>query len=104
MYNLFFPLILTIIIEFIIIWLFIKDNPLKLFFYSILVNMVTLPLATYLYIYFYQNLLVLEGSVFMVEALLLKFLLELDYKKAILISLTANFTTFMVGIILGYYI
>ncbi len=104
MYNLFFPLILTIIIEFIIIWLFIKDNPLKLFFYSILVNMVTLPLATYLYIYFYQNLLVLEGSVVMVEALLLKFLLELDYKKAILISLTANFATFMVGIIIGYYI
>jgi hypothetical protein len=101
MYNLILPLIITIIIEFIILWLFKREKPLILFLYSILINSITLPLATYSYLYLYPNLILIEILVVLVEALIIKFLLEVHYKKAILISFVANLCTFLVGVIMG---
>lgn len=97
MYSLIIPWLLTVIIEFVIIWLFIRKEPEKLLFYSFLVNSITLPLATYGYNYIYPNLILIEALVFLGETLLLKLMLEIDYSKAILISLVANITTAMLG-------
>ena len=98
--NLIIPWILTILIEFIIIWIFIRENPEKLLFYSLIINSITLPLATFIYIYLFHNFLLIEIAVFLVETFLLKIILELKYEKAVLISLIANFISALVGILI----
>lgn len=91
-------LIVTIIVEFLILYLFIKNSPFKLFIYSVLINSLTLPLATYAYLNLLSNIFIVELSVIFVEGLLLMVLLEMDYKKAFLISLIANSVTAITGL------
>lgn len=98
--SLIIPWILTIFIEFIIIWFFIRENPEKLFFYSLIINSITLPLATLTYIYFFHNFLLIEIAVFLVEIFILKIILELSYEKAVLISLMTNFISSLVGVLI----
>ena len=102
MYSLIIAWILTIFIEFIVIWGFKKKYPFKLFFYSFIVNSITLPLASYTYFYIYSNLIMVEVLVVIIEGLFLKYLLNIDYKMAMLLSLVANLSTFLVGVIWGY--
>jgi len=102
MYGLIIAWILTIFIEFMIIWGFEKNEPLKLLFYSFIVNSITLPLASYTYLHIYPNLIMVEFLVIVAEGLLLKYLLEIDYKRATLLSFVANLSTFLVGVIWGY--
>ncbi len=102
MYNLILPLIITIIVEFFIFWLFKREKPLILFLYSILINSITLPIATYSYLYIYHDLILMEFLVVLVEALFIKFLLEIDYKKSFFISFIANLSTFLIGLIIGF--
>lgn len=102
MYSLIIAWILTIFIEFMIIWVFEKNEPLRLLFYSFIVNSITLPLASYTYLHIYPNLIMVEFLVIVAEGLLLKYLLEIDYKRAILLSFAANLSTFLVGAIWGY--
>jgi len=97
MYSLIIPWILTLFIEFLVIWLFIRKEPLKLLFYSFLINSITLPLATFTYTYLYPSFLLTETTVFLVETVLLKLLLEIDYPRALSISLTANIITALFG-------
>jgi hypothetical protein len=94
--------ILTVTLEFFIILIFIKDQPLKILVYSILINSVTLPIATYSYNYIFTNFLLIETVVFLAESVLLMLLLKIKYPKALLISLTANFVTAIVGLFLSY--
>ena len=98
MYSLIIPWILTIFIEFLIIWLFIRKEPLKLLFYSFLINSITLPLATFSYLYLYHSFFLTETTVFLVETVLLKLLLDIDYPWALSISLAANIVTALVGL------
>jgi hypothetical protein len=100
MYSLIIPWILTLFIEFLVIWLFIRKEPLKLLFYSFLINSITLPLATFSYLYLYPSFLLTETVVFLVETALLKLLLEIGYSRALSISLVANIITAL----LGFYI
>ncbi|EKQ54119.1 MAG: hypothetical protein B655_0920 [Methanobacterium sp. Maddingley MBC34] len=97
MFRLIIPWILTLFIEFIVIWLFIRKEPLKLLFYSFLINSITLPLATFSYLYLYPSFLLTETLVFLVETVLLKLLLEIDYPRALSISLVANIITALIG-------
>ncbi len=99
MYNLIYSWIITVIIEFFVFWLFIKKESSKLFAASILINSVTLPLATSIYLFFYPNLILIEVAVFLVEIFLLKLLLEVEYKESILISVVANSATALLGLI-----
>jgi|GEM_PF-597410 hypothetical protein len=98
MYLIIFPWILTLIIEFAILWLFIRKEPFKLFSVSLLINSVTLPLATLSYQYLFFNLLLTETIVWLSESIFLKILLEIDYKKALIISLVANLVTSVLGL------
>jgi hypothetical protein len=97
MYNFILPWILTILIEFVVIWLIIRKDTSKLLAYSILINSITLPLATYSYIYIYHNFLLTELVVMIIESLLLMLLLNIKYSKALIISITANIITGLVG-------
>jgi len=102
MYSLVVAWILTIFIEFLIIWHFQRKKPLNLLFYSFLVNSITLPLASYTYFHIYPNLIMVEVLVVIIEVVFLKYLLNVEYKRAILISFAANLSTFLVGVLWGY--
>lgn len=91
---------ITIIVEFLIMWLFIRDKPEKLFLYSLLINSFTLPIATYSYQNILGNIYIIEISVILVESVLIMVLLKIKYNKALLISLVANFVTALIGFII----
>jgi len=90
-------LTITIMVEFNVIWIIIRKKPLELFIYSVLVNSLTLPLATYGYYYVLNNLFLIELIVVLAESLLLMILLRLKYPKALAISFAANFITALIG-------
>lgn len=88
---------LTILIEFGIIWLFIRKDPIKLLSYLALINVITFFAANYLY-YILKLFFVIETGVVIVESFLIMGLLKQKYPKSLLISFTANITTAVVGI------
>lgn len=95
------PWLVTVIVEFLVLWIFVKNKPLTLLFYSVIINSLTLPIATYSYLYFLNNFFVIEFVVIMVESVLLMYLLEIKYSKALLISIIANGITSFIGYILS---
>ncbi len=98
MINLILALLITIIVEFLIFYLFLRKSPLKLLIYSVLINSFTLPLATYIYVYILNNFLIVEISVVLVESVLIMLLMEIKYKKSVLISLIANLVSAIIGL------
>ena len=88
----------TVTVEFFILWLFTRDRPAKLFLYSLLINSFTLPLATYSYYNILNNIYIIEIAVIFIESILIMLLLEMKYRTAFLISLTANFVTAVIGL------
>lgn len=94
--NFFIPLIFTILIEFIVYVILIKKRVAMLFFYSILINSFTNPLAN-LAADFNYNFILIEFLVFVVETLLIKKLFGTKYNRAVLISLLANLITSISG-------
>jgi hypothetical protein len=98
MINLILALLITIIVEFLIFYLFFRKSPLKLFIYSVLINSFTLPLATYIYIYILNNFLIAEIMVVLVESVLIMLLMEIKYKKSVLISIVANLVSAIIGL------
>jgi len=95
-----FSLIITIILELGIYLFFIKRPILNILGYVILINCVTHPLATIFYKQL-ENLIIVEFSVFIVEIFLIKWSFEIDYKKAIQISVIANLLTAILGKIIS---
>jgi hypothetical protein len=98
MIDLLLALLITIIVEFLILWFIFKDSPLKLFIYSVIINSFTLPIATYIYLNVLNNILIVELSVILIESVLIMFLFEIKYKKAIFVSLIANLVTAAIGL------
>lgn len=86
-------LLSTIIVEFLVYWGFIRKNPVRLFFYSILINSLTLPLGNYTYQYLLHNFLLIEAIIVVAESVLLWLLLKQKYHNALLLSLIANILT-----------
>lgn len=100
--NYFLILLLTIIIEFFIYLIFIRKNILNLLLYSVLINSLTNPLANFMYQlkpWLFSQIFIIELGVFVMEIFFIKFLFEISWKKAILISLVANLASFIFGII-----
>ncbi len=92
-------LFLTIVIEFFVYCFFVDEQKKKLFVFSALINSLTLPLATYLFLFFLKNFFIVEAIVFFSEAFLIKTLLKTNYKKAFVISFIANFITSLISLI-----
>jgi len=92
-------LVLTILVEFLIFYIFIRKEPAKLLFYSLIINSFTLPIATNIYLNLINNLFLVEIGVFLAESVLLMLILRIKYKKAILISLIANSITAIMSIL-----
>ncbi|NMB86139.1 MAG: hypothetical protein A4E44_00966 [Methanosaeta sp. PtaB.Bin018] len=96
--SLVFALILTILIEFAIFFATIRQDPPRLFLYSALINSFTNPLFNYIYNYELHNLYLLESAVALVECFLIKHLLEVGYREAMLVSFLANLASLLIGL------
>ena len=95
------PLILTILIESLVLILMIKDRSVStLFFNAILINLFTLPPATIIYNYYLPDLFIVECGVTITEWFLIVWLLQLSYKKALLVSVIANGSSALFGVLL----
>jgi len=94
-------LLATIAIEYLVLLVFLKKEPLKLLLYSVLVNCVTWPLATFLYYSIFPQFLLLEIIVLLVEMILLKLLLQIKIGKALLLSFATNFVTALIGFVIA---
>jgi len=100
MYFLVYALLTTVTLEFLVIWIFLRDQPAKILIYTILINCFTLPLATYAYYYVVLNLLLVEFLVILTESFLIMLLFNIKYPRALLISLVVNVFTALVGVYL----
>jgi len=85
-------LFLTIDIEFIIIYTFVRGNWKKVLFYTFLINCFTWPLAVII-VAVGANFYLVEFGVIMVESTLIKSLFEKDYGYSFGLSLLANVIT-----------
>ena len=94
-----FALILTCLVEFSVVYLVLKRDPLKLLFYSTIVNAFTLPIATNLYLHTRGSFVAIEIGVFLVESLLLMWLLEIRYRTSVQISFFANLVTSTISLL-----
>jgi hypothetical protein len=92
-------LVVTVLAEFCVFWIFIRENPKKTFLYSLLINSFTLPLALYSYYNLIPNLLAVESLVVLSESVLIMLLFEVKYPKALAMSLAANLVTALIGLI-----
>ena len=93
-------LVYTIAIEFAVWFIIIRRDPLKLLWYSILVNSFTNPLFNYIYNYEMDQLLLLELAVAIAETVLIKYLLDIEYKKAIILALAGNIASLLIGLVI----
>src|SRR3989344_7732498 len=96
MFGYILSLIITIIIEFGIIWIFIRKDISKLFLYAVLINSFTLPIATFSYQNIIDSFFLIEILVLFAESILIMLLLKTKYSKALLISFIANLITSMI--------
>lgn len=92
-------LIITIVIEFSVIWIFVRKDASKLFLYAVLINFFTLPLATFSYQNLINNFYLIETLVVFAESILIMSLLKTKYPKGLLISFVANFITAMISLL-----
>lgn len=95
-------LFITIAVEYVVYVLFFRKDFLSLFFYAILINLFTHPLAYYFYNYltspesssaFNVYFLIVELVVFLTETVLIMILFRIDLKKAVLLSFLSNIAT-----------
>ena len=93
--------VLTVALEALVWYIILKRNALNLVFYSVLINSLTLPLAQFLYLYFLDNLLIMEALVVLVEVPLVYLLLRVTLRQALYLSVLANLVSALVGLI--YY-
>jgi len=93
------PFGLTFLIELGIVFLFIRKSFWKIALYTFLINLLTWPIANLIigftgFIYY----LFVEIGVFLIESVLLMFLLKIKYPKALLISFIANLLSALIGL------
>ena len=102
--SLLYPLSLTIMIEYIIIQLLLRDR--YMLGYVLIVNICTNPAINIIARVLWQNTImtdyailtiisILEIVVFIVEGVLYKYMLKITWKKALIISFVANFIAYM---------
>ncbi len=91
------PLVSTIFFECLVYLIFIRKKPLKIVGKCALIQILTNPLANYVFLltvmYYPISFYAIEVGVIVVEIFLIKWLFKLNYKKAIALSILANVIT-----------
>ncbi len=107
--SLAYPLFLTIGIEYIIVQLFSKD---KIVLWQVcLINIITNPAINLIYRYIlvkkitentllFEIITLLEIAIWILEAVIYKYLLKINWIKAFLYSITANATSYLISFII----
>lgn len=93
-------LVVTILIEYAILVLLIRENVELLLLYIILINGCTNPLLNYFSIIGKYDTFILEAGVVIVEAILLSLLTRREFRYSLLCSLCINASSFLIGEIL----
>ena len=113
MIDIVIALIITIIIEAIVYKIYVAKNEKrsfkKAFYFSIIVNLITVPIANAMFqnqsfVGSYWSFLSLELIIFLFESFLIKFLFRIRYFSASILSFVANFFTAMTGLIISWFI
>jgi hypothetical protein len=99
LFNLFTMLVITIIIEFIVYIIIMREQVGWLFLYAVLINLFTWPLANLFYSTF-GLFWIIEFFTMVIELIFIMFLFKVNWKKAFIISLIANILTGMVSFII----
>jgi len=93
----------TILIETGVYWIVRRSEFSRLFLYSILINCCTLGPATWIYLHWLPNLVIIEAGVVLVETLLILTLMQIRLSRAFILSLIANGTTAGVGVLISFH-
>ena len=98
--------VLTFLIEYFIVWIFLrkqfKKEKLKLLGFVFLINLFTWPIANWAY-YCWGYFWPVEFSVIFVESILIKLLMDVKIKKALLISFVVNIVTALLSFISFFF-
>lgn len=97
-------LLLTIVIEYLVLFPLIRIDRIRLLLIVILINSFTNPLLNFILLYLSPPLLLLEGGVMVIEAVLLYLLSNVNWRYALICSFCANGASLVVGKILMHYI
>jgi hypothetical protein len=92
-------LVLTTAVEFLVLWLLTRRPVRQVLIYSILVNALTQPIATYVYQNVIGVLWLVEVGVVLVESVIIMLLFKFRYGRAALLSLAANSVTTLIAIL-----
>lgn len=102
-------LLITIAVEFFVYLVIIRQKPLQLFLYSVLINGLTQPIAlwalnrvilsSYNPDLFYLYFIIIEIIVFLAEIFLVQLLLRVKLIKALIISFSANLITALLSFV-----
>ena len=93
--------ILTLILELPIVLFAFRSQLGKALIVDILLNLLTWPLITLLYINTNINLMIMELCVFIIEGIGFKLFLNGKWSKAMLVSLLANGFSLSVGLLIS---
>jgi len=101
-------LITTIAVEYVIYLLIQHKKPLFLLGSAVLINCLTQPPAYFAFNYFNNSsyyipsilyFVVIEITVFVIEIFLIKLLLQINYKRSVIVSFSANLITALLSFI-----
>ena len=93
-------LLITIAVEFLVLWALTRRRPAWLLLSSLLVNCLTQPVASELYRRGTLGFWPLEAVVCLAESVLLMALLPTRYRRALLLSVAANGSTALLSLVL----
>ena len=101
--NILVAILLTIILEIIVYFIWFRKEYSKTLGYCVLINLLTVPLANFFYGFFSASknivgLLGIEIVVFLIEFVLIMFLFKMKWWKALILSFVANVFSFILGL------
>ncbi len=90
-------LILTILTEYLVLFIMIRMNWQILFLYTILINCFTNPLLNYFYLFISPSIWLLEIGVVLIETPLIHHLTRVNWRYSLICSICANIVSFLTG-------
>lgn len=85
-------------LEFLVVSLILKQFTAKIYFVVFLVNLITYPIALYIYLNIFHNYLLVELSVVLIESIIYYYLIKIKFTKALYISFFANLISIILGV------
>lgn len=101
LFSFFFAFAVTFFIESIVYLFYLNEDFWNIIIPCFFINLITNPVANYLFHFIKIEFIVIEFLVLILESILIKYMFNLEWKKAFYLSIIANFLTAFFGIVLG---